>query len=284
MTTRKTWFITGCDSGMGKAIAETVLEHDDRVVVTVLDRNNVADLAQRFPNTAHVFQLNVTQPAQVREVVAGAEHAVGPIDVLVNNAGHGLLGAVEETAPEEYPEVFEINFFGLVEVTRAVLPGMRKRGRGHIINTSSSSGYSALPGSAFYGASKFAVEGFSESLAQEVAGFGLKVTILEPGSARTKFAGASMKRARLAMPEYQQGPVEAMRQRMAARDGTQPNDPKRVAKALIKVVQEPSPPLRLPLGEDAINHVEKKAAAAAAEFRQWRPLAVSVGVRRAWQP
>jgi len=276
MNTRKVWFITGCDSGMGKAVAETVLEHGDRVIVTARDPNNVAELAQRFPETASIYALDITQAAQVREVVANAERTAGAIDVLMNNAGYGLLGPAEATSPDEYRPLFEVNFFGMAEVTRAVLPGMRKRRKGHIINTSSSGGYAASPGFAFYAASKFAVEGFSDALAQELAAFGIKVTILEPGSFRTGFAGANLKKPKLQIEDYAQTAVSLTTTRMAQRDGTQPNDPKRLAQVLIRITDDPSPPLRLPLGEDSIDRLEKKVAATAAEFQQWKAVALSV--------
>ena len=276
MAEKKVWLITGCDSGMGKAIAETVLEHGDKVIVTARDAANVAALCEQFPTTAFPFELDVTKPDDIRHVVAQAESAAGPIDVLVNNAGHGLLGAVEETSPQEYRPMFEVNFFGLVETTRAVLPGMRQRRRGHIFCTSSSGGYASSPGSALYGASKFAAEGFAHGLAQEIATFGIKVTIIEPGSFRTQFAGSSMRKTKQSIDEYKNTPAAAMLERMAQRDGKQPNDPKRLAKVLMKIVAEPAPPLRLPLGEDSIDRLEKKAADTAAEFRKWRSLALSV--------
>ncbi|UPK29922.1 SDR family NAD(P)-dependent oxidoreductase [Bradyrhizobium sp. 195] len=276
MAARKTWFITGCDSGMGLAIAETVLEHGNVAVMTALNPANVAGLRERFPNTAICHQLDITDGGSIKRVVDAAETMTKGIDVLVNNAGYGILGAAEETTPAEYRPMFEVNFFGLAEVTRAVLPGMRKRRRGHIFNTSSSGGYAASPGFAFYAASKFAVEGFSDALAQEVAAFGINVTIVEPGSTRTNFAGSSLKRPLNPIPDYEQSAVSLTATRMTARDGAQPGDPKRLAKALIQLTDEKNPPLRIPLGEDAIDRLEKRVATQAAEFQKWRSLSLSI--------
>lgn len=279
MTKKKTWFITGCDSGMGHAFAETILEKGDVVVVTARHLPNVAGLISRFSATAHGFELDVTDTAAIRDVVRQAEEATGGIDVLVNNAGYGVLGAAEEISAEEYRPMFDVNFFGLAEVTRAVLPYMRARRKGHIFNTSSSGGYAASPGFAFYAASKFAVEGFSEALAQELDAFGIHVTILEPGSTRTQFAGSSLQKPRTAIADYTDTAVTLTVNRMVARDGTQPGDPKLIAEALIKLADEKEPPLRIPFGEDAVNRLENKVATVAAEFRKWKPLSLSVAFR-----
>lgn len=276
MSDKKTWFITGCDTGMGHAIAEVVLEGGHTVVVTARDTANVADLQKRFPKTALVHQLDVTNPAQIQQVVAAAEAATGGIDVLLNNAGYGVLGAAEETSPDEYRPMFEVNFFGMAEVTRAVLPHMRQRRRGHIFATSSAGGYAASPGFAFYAASKFALEGFCDALAQEVAALGIKVTIVEPGSTRTNFAGSSMKKPKLQIDDYKDTAVSLTTSRMAARDGTQPGDPRKLAAALIKLTHEAKPPLRIPLGDDSIDRVLGKAKGQLAEFEQWDALCRSI--------
>ena len=275
MADKKNWFITGCDGGMGLAVAETVLEAGHTVFVTALDTTRVADLQRRFPHTAHIHTLDVTQPTQVREVVAAAECA-GGIDVLLNNAGYGVLGAAEETAPDEYRPMFEVNFFGMAEVTRAVLPGMRQRRRGHVFSTSSSGGYAASPGFAFYAASKFALEGFCDALAQEVAALGIRVTIVEPGSTRTNFAGSSMKKPKVQIEDYAQTAVKLTTSRMAARDGTQPGDPKKLARALMLLSTDANPPLRIPLGDDSIDRLLKKAEDQLAEFRRWESLSRSI--------
>lgn len=276
MSDRKTWFITGCDSGMGYAVAETVLADGDTVVVTALDETNIAPLIEQYRDTAHGYTLDVTNTDRIRTVVADAESVTGGIDVLFNNAGYGLLAAAEETQPDEYRPLFEVNFFGMAEVTRALLPYMRKRRSGHILNTSSAGGYAASPGFAFYAASKFAVEGFSDALSQEVVAFGIKLTIVEPGSFRTNFAGSAMIRPKQPIDDYKNTAVSLTTTRMDARDGAQPNDPRKLARVLAKIVRDPEPPQRLPLGQDSIERLEKKVAAVAAEFEKWKPVSLSV--------
>ncbi len=273
----KTWFITGCDSGMGYALAETLLAHGETVVVTARQVDSVAALLKQYPASAFGHQLDVTQTGRIAEVVAQAEAQTGGIDVLVNNAGYGVLGAAEETSAIEYRAMFEVNFFGLVETCRAVLPYMRRRRSGQIFNTSSYGGYAASPGWAMYASSKFAVEGYSEALAQEVAPLGIRVTILEPGSFRTAFAGASLLQTALRIEDYAQTPVALRRTSVNASDGNQPNDPKKLALVLLRVTSMPQVPLRLPLGIDALDRMRKKVASVSAEFERWAPVAVLVG-------
>lgn len=270
------WFITGCDSGMGYAFAEVALEHGETVVATARDVANLSELATRFGARLIALELDVTRPDQIAGAVAEAERRTGGIDVLVNNAGYGLIGVAEETSPDEYRPLFEVNFFGLAEVTRAVLPGMRSRGRGHILNTSSSGGYAASPGFAFYAATKYAVEGFSDALAQEVAVFGIKVTILEPGSIRTRFAGHALQRPRHPIAAYQSGALKATLDRMNARDGKQPNDPRKVGQALLKIVRMADPPGRLPLGADSLDRLRGKVAAVSGDFERFSEISLSV--------
>ncbi|MGE0383387.1 MAG: oxidoreductase [Gammaproteobacteria bacterium] len=276
MTDTRTWFITGCDKGMGHAFAERILERGDRVVATARDPANVADLVTKYHNRAHGYQLDVTNAGQIRSVVAAAEQATGGIDVLVNNAGYAVIGAAEETSPGEYRPMFEVNFFGLVEVTRALLPGMRARGRGHIFCTSSIGGFAASPGFGFYAASKFAVEGFAESLSLDVAALGIKVTILEPGSTRTDFAGGSLVRAATRIPDYERTAVVSTLDRMAARHGAQPNDPRRIADVLMTLARDPAPPLRIPLGQDGVDRFAAKLDALRKDFERWHDLSLSV--------
>lgn len=276
MTDQKTWFITGCDKGMGHVFAEVLLAAGERVVLTARDIGNVAELVAQYPLAASAYQLDVTNPGQVRQVVAYAEEASGGIDVLINNAGYGLLGPVEATTPEEYRPLFEVNFFGAAEVTRAFLPFMRARRRGYIINTSSIGGFAASPGFGFYAASKFALEGFSEALAQDVAVFGIKVTILEPGSTRTDFAGASMARAARHIADYDSSAVQLTLDRMQGRHGTQPGDPRRLAKILLKLSRMAAPPLRLPAGQDAVLRMQQKLDATSAEAAQFRDLCAAI--------
>ena len=274
---RKSWLITGCDSGMGYALAETLLAQHETVVVTARQEANIAPLLARYPATAFGHALDVMQTSRIAEVVTQAEAQTGGIDVLVNNAGYGVLGAAEETSAAEYRAMFEVNFFGLVEVTRAVLPHMRRRRAGHVFNTSSYGGYAASPGWSMYASSKFAVEGYSEGLAQEDAPLGIRVTILEPGAFRTNFAGDSLMQTALRIEDYAQTPVAARRTSVGASDGNQPNDPKRLALVLLRVASMADAPLRLPLGADAIDRMRKKVASASAEFERWAALSVSVG-------
>lgn len=272
----KTWFITGCDKGMGHAFAETVLAAGDTVVVTARDRNNVTDLLESYPETALGYTLDVTDLREIRRVVAEAEEKTGGIDVLVNNAGYGLLGPVEATEPGEYRPLFEVNFFGAAEVTRAVLPYMRRRRSGYIVSNTSIGGFAASPGFGFYAASKFALEGLSEAVALDTAVFGIRVTILEPGSTRTDFAGASMTRARRVIEEYRQSGVQTTLDRMQARDGAQPGDPRRLAKILLKFSRMEEPPLRFPTGEDGLSRMRQKLQATAADAEQFAELSLAV--------
>ena len=195
-TPGRTWLITGCSSGLGRATAEAVLARGDRAVATGWQVADLADLAARYPRTCRTAALDVTSGPAVAAAVELAEQAFGGADVLLNSAGFGFLGAVEESTPEEYRGVYEVNLFGTMEMIRAVLPGMRRRGWGHILNISSVGGFTGSGAFAHYSASKFAVEGMSESLAAEVAPFGIRVTIIEPGAFRTNFRGGNMLRAR----------------------------------------------------------------------------------------
>jgi len=276
MSQQKTWFITGCDSGMGHAVAKEVLSRGDTVILTARDVANVQPLVAAHPERSFAYQLDVTDQERVASVVEQAEAASGGIDVLLNNAGYGVLGAAEETSPQEYRSLFEVNFFGLVEVTRSVLPYMRMRGAGHIFNTSSLGGYAASAGFAFYAASKFAVEGYSDALKQEVAGFGIEVMLLEPGSFRTLFAGASMHRTANQIAAYSGTPIDITRQRMEERNGQQPNDPVKLAQVLFRLARCHRLPLRLPLGGDAVARVRNRIAETIAELDRWEPLAHTV--------
>lgn len=272
MKDQKTWFITGCDKGMGYAFAETILAFGDRVVVTARDKSNVAALAEKYPQTALTYTLDITNHADIKRVVDDAEKVTGGIDVLVNNAGYGMLGPVEAVTPEEYRPLFEVNFFGAAEVMRAVVPYMRQRRRGFVICTTSSGGFAASPGFSFYAASKFALEGLTEALAAETAALGIKVMILEPGSTRTDFAGGSMAYAKVKIADYEQTAVTSTMDRMKARHGTQPGDPRRLAKVLIKLSRMEKVPLRLPAGDDSIDRMRLKLATTAADADRFEEL------------
>lgn len=270
----RTWLITGCDKGMGLAIARAALEQGDNVAATVLDPRGRSPLTDDWPGRCRAYRLDVTNHEEAHATVARAEQDFGAIDVLVNNAGYGLVGAAEETAAEEYRRLFEVNFFGMVEVTRAALPGMRQRRRGHVINLSSLVGFVGFAGMALYSASKFAVEGYSESLARECAHLGIRVTIVEPGGFRSDFAGGSLAVARRVIDDYAAS-AGATRTAMKTRHGTQPGDPARLALALCRISRMAEPPLRLPLGADAWQQVTDKARQVRVDAERWKELSFS---------
>jgi len=265
------WLITGASSGFGRAIAEAALAEGDAVVATARRPAALSDLAER--RGATVRALDVTDGEQVRDVVAEAV-ATGGVDVLVNCAGHGLIGALEELTDAEFRGVMETNLFGALAVTRAVLPHMRERGSGHIVQMSSMGGVSANPGHAVYATSKFALEGASEALAGEVAPFGIRVTIVEPGPFRTDFAGRSMLPS-TPMAAYAGTPARAARDRFRDQDGVQPNDPAKGAAAIIAAVGAPTGPLRLPLGEEAVARIRGKLERQLADLESTMALTLS---------
>ena len=265
------WLITGASTGFGRALAEAVLAAGDAVVATARHPTALGDLAAHPAATTLV--LDVTDPAQVGAAVAAAI-ASGGVDVLVNNAGHGLVGALEELTDAEFRGVLETNLFGALAMTRAVLPHMRDRGSGHIVQMSSMGGISANPGHAVYATSKFALEGASEALAGEVAPFGIRVTIVEPGPFRTEYAGRSM-RPSSPMDAYAGTPARATRDRFRDQDGVQPNDPAKGAAAIIATVRAPHAPLRLPLGKEAVARIRGKLERQLADLATTEALSVS---------
>jgi NAD(P)-dependent dehydrogenase (short-subunit alcohol dehydrogenase family) len=265
------WFITGSSGGFGRLFAEILLARGEAVVATARDPHALADLVDEYPDAVLALPLDVTDAGQVRAAVDAAV-AAGPIDVLVNNAGHGLLGALEELSDEQIHEVLGVNLLGVLAVTRAVLPHMRTRRRGHIVQMSSVGGVVGNPGHAIYATSKFALEGASEALAGEVAPFGIRVTIVEPGPFRTEFLGRSMRRA-TPIPDYEDGPAGALR----ARDGhgRQPGDPVRAVEAIIDAVHSPSAPLRLPLGRSAVERIRAKLTGQLADLEACAEVAIA---------
>lgn len=272
---KKVWLVTGCTSGLGRAIAETLLEDGYRVVVGALEEADVLDLTARFPSTARAVALNVTKPAMAAAAVALGEEAFGGVDVLVNNAGFGFMGAIEEGERVEFTPMMEVNLFGTLNMIRAVLPGMRKRRRGHIMSISSVGGFTASAAFGMYAASKFGVEAMSESLALEVAPLGIKVTVVEPGQFRTNFRGSSMHRAKSVIEDYAEtcGKTRAF---IDGSHGTQPGDPHKAAKVLIAVAESAKPPFRLPLGSDAYARVRAKLAAVAADIEAFETMATAI--------
>ncbi|MFC6887080.1 MULTISPECIES: oxidoreductase [Actinomadura] len=245
------WMITGCSSGLGRALAEHALERGDRVAVTARDRDTVTDLAARHPGRALALALDVTDPASVNAAVRACEAEFGRVDVLVNNAGYGYLAAIEEGEDPAVRALFDTNVHGVVTVLKAVLPGMRARRAGRIVNVSSFGGLAAFAATGYYHATKFAVEGLSESLAAEVAPLGIAVTIVEPGGLRTRWAGASMQQSPVRLDDYEQT-AGKRRDSTLAVSGRQPGDPVRAAAAIAAVVDADAPPLRLLLGSDAL--------------------------------
>jgi NAD(P)-dependent dehydrogenase (short-subunit alcohol dehydrogenase family) len=267
------WFITGSSAGFGRTLAEALLARGDTVVATARDPRALADLVEKYPDAVLALPLDVTDPGQVRAAVDAAV-AAGPVDVLVNNAGHGLLGALEELSDEQIDEVLAVNLLGALAVTRAVLPHMRARRRGHIVQMSSVGGVVGNPGHTIYATSKFALEGASEALAGEVAPFGIRVTIVEPGPFRTEFLGRSMLRA-TPIPDYEAGPAGALRARFATGHGQQPGDPVRAVEAIIDVVRSPSAPLRLPLGRAAVERTRAKLQGQLADLEACAEVAIA---------
>lgn len=262
------WFITGCSTGFGREIARVILDRGGKTAVTARDAARVQDLAEEHPDRALALSLDVTDTRQIEEAVHKAEAAFGAIDVLVNNAGYGFMAAIEEASDVEIRAQFDANVFGLIDMTKAVLPGMRARGRGHIVNLSSQGGLIGFPGVGYYNASKFAVEGLSEALAGEIKPLGLGVTIVEPGPFRTDWAGRSLK-----MPEREIGAYAATagarRRQISGYSGAQKGDPVRAAQAIVSAVESDNPPLHLLLGKMALDLVRAKYKAMLAEFDAW---------------
>ncbi|MCR6487973.1 oxidoreductase [Amycolatopsis sp. OK19-0408] len=268
------WFITGCSTGLGRALATAVLERGLRAVVTARDPGQVADLVAAHGDRALALALDVTDHAQVAAAVRAAETAFGGIDVLVNNAGYGYLAAIEEGSPDEVRELFDTNVFGLADVTRAVLPGMRARRSGHVVNVSSLGGLAAFGATGYYHATKFAVEGLSESLAAEVAPLGIKVTIVEPAAFRTNWSGPSMRQSATRIDDYA-ATAGARRTATTATHGHQPGDPARAAEAIIDAVSAADPPLRLLLGKAAYDIATARLDTLRAEFDSWREVTLA---------
>ena len=263
----RTWFVTGCSSGLGRALCERLLERGERVVATARDTAKIADLGQRFPDRAIIQQLDITDHAGVNAAVHAAL-SLGGVDVLVNNAGYGLVGALEEVDEQAVKDAFDANVYGAYRLIRALLPHMRARKSGHILNVSSMAGFVGGPGFTFYSATKFALEGLSEALAKEVAPFGIKVTLIEPGPFRTNFRGETSMRSAAPMQAYADT-VGRFRKMLADTDGKQPGDPLKAADAMMAVVASDNPPLRLPLGDVCTQAMRAKLAAVAQEMDRW---------------
>jgi NAD(P)-dependent dehydrogenase (short-subunit alcohol dehydrogenase family) len=270
MGDKKVWFITGSSTGFGRELAEEALAQGHRVVATARRPEVLQELTEEYPETARTVRLDVTQPEEVRAAISEALREFGRIDVVVNNAGYGAIGALEEYSDEQLRRQFETNFFGAVDVTRAALPVLRAQRSGHIINISSVGGFVSFPSGGLYCASKFALEAVSEALAAEVEAHGIKVTIVEPGAFRTAFNGGALDVAARRMSEYPS--TEQFLSWLKENDGRQPGDPRKAARAMIQVVESANPPLRLPLGEDALTAIEGKLANVKEEIARWREI------------
>jgi NAD(P)-dependent dehydrogenase (short-subunit alcohol dehydrogenase family) len=272
----KTFLITGVSSGLGAAFAKAALDQGHRVVGTVRGEEGAREFEAWEPGRSHALRLDVTDFDAVPSVVANALRLVGRIDVLVNSAGYGHEGALEESSINDLRRQFETNVFGPVAMIKAVLPGMRTRRAGHIVNVTSMGGFITMPGISFYCGSKFALEGITEALAKEVKPFGIHVTALAPGQFRTDWAGRSMDRTPRKISDYDaiMDPIRAARQ---AKSGKQPGDPGKAAQALLKLVASGNPPLRLYLGEDALHLVEHKLEQMKAEIAAWEGVSRSTG-------
>lgn len=270
-TQSKVWFITGTSSGFGDAIAREALARGDRVVATARDPKALAELVALAPERVHAVRLDVTRPAEIETAVAAALTRFGAVDVLVNNAGFSIVGAVEETSDADLRATLEPMFFGPVNLMRAVLPQMRSRNSGTIVQITSVGGVITAPGFGAYCAAKHALEAVSESLAAEVAPFGVRVLIVEPGAFRTRLFGSAF-RTMPAMPEYEStvGPTRAY---AASSDGSQGGDPAKAARAIVDAVQAGAPNLRLPLGADAVKSIREKLAHVSEDVNQTEQIA-----------
>lgn len=271
----RTWFITGVSTGFGRELAHVALERGDRVAGTLRKPEQLAEFEALAPGRALAFLLDVTDQHGIQTTVKQVIGALGHIDVLVNNAGYGLIGALEEVSDAQIRSQFAVNTFGALDVMRAVLPHMRERQSGHILNISSVGGAVAFPGVGIYNASKFALEALSEALAGEIEHLGIKVTIIEPGAFRTDWAGRSLQTGE-GIDDYA---VSAGARRRAIQDevdGKQPGDPRKAAEAMVDMVEMDNPPLRLAMGNDAVDAIRNKLTRQLEELTTYEHIARSL--------
>jgi len=272
---KRIWLITGVSSGLGRSLAEAVLARGEMVIGTMRKPEQLPGFEALAPGRAFGCRLDVTDRDRVQSVIRESIERAGGVDVVVNNAGYGLAGAAEEVNDAEMRHQMETNFFGLVGVTRAALPFMRAKARGHVVNISSVAGYMGISGMAIYSASKFAVEGFSEALAGETAALGIHVTIVEPGGFRTRWASDNaIVRAARVIDAYSAS-SGAIRTGLSRMDGVQQGDPDKAALAIIAAVEAENPPLRLPLGPDSVKFLRHKLSGMLEELATWESLASS---------
>lgn len=267
-TPNKVWFITGCSTGFGRELAKEALSNGYKVVVTARKPEQVADIVAAYPESALALPLDVTVPLQIQDAVQAAIGRFGRIDVLVNNAGIGYFGAVEESEENEVRRMFEINFFGLANMTNAVLPYMRQQRSGHILNVASIGGLRSFPAVGFYNATKYAVDGLSEALYKEVTPLGIKVTVICPSGFRTDWAGRSANNTSIKIEDYKDTAWKNMGD-IRGYSGNQPGDPVKAAKAMIQVTETENPPLRLLLGAAALKGARLKLEELRKDFEEW---------------
>jgi NAD(P)-dependent dehydrogenase (short-subunit alcohol dehydrogenase family) len=267
------WLITGSSRGLGRQLAEAVLAEGHRLLATARDPSQLADLVDRYGARIRAFALDVTDEQAARDAINAAVEAFGRLDVLVNNAGYGNIGSIEDTELANFRAQIETNLFGVINVTKAAIPVLREQGSGHIIQLSSVGGRVGAMGRAPYSAAKWGVEGFSEVLAKEMGPLGVRVTIIEPGGFRTDFAGSSTTIAE-GRPEYD-STVGAAARFQRRYDGAQPGDPAKAAAVIVQLASLDEPPFRLLLGSDAVRIVEQADLAKLEADRKWRHLSVS---------
>ena len=269
----KVWLITGCSTGFGRELAQHVLDKGYQAVVTARNVKDVADIVAGKEDRAIAVPLDVTKPEQIKAAVQKAKDTFGRVDVLVNNAGIGYFAAVEESEDHAVRNMFEINFFGLAKMTQEVLPIMRAQRSGHIVNIASIGGLVGFPAVGFYNATKFAVDGLSESLSKEVAPLGIKVTVIAPSGFRTDWAGRSAENSPIVIADYADT-AGANKSNIRGYSGNQPGDPALAAKAIVKAVESENPPLRLLLGKGALKGARQKLELLQKDFDEWEETTV----------
>lgn len=269
----KVWFITGCSTGFGRHLAVEALKQGHNVAVASRNTDDVKDIVTKYPETAISIKLDVTKPEEITSAVEQAIARFQRIDVLVNNAGIGYFGAIEESEDAEVRRMFEINFFGLANMTNAVLPIMRQQRSGHIVNISSIGGFASFPGVGFYNATKYAVTGYSEALSKETAHLGIKVTIVAPSGFRTDWAGRSANNSSIVIDDYKES-AHVNKNTIRGYSGNQPGDPERAAQSIIKAVNSAEPPLRLFLGTGALKGARNKIKEVEQDLQTWEETTV----------
>lgn len=269
-----TWLITGCSTGLGRALAQAILKRGWNAVVTARNVAAIEDITAPYRETALALPLDVTKSEQIAEAIRRAKERFDRVDVLVNNAGHGYRAAVEEADAHDVDELFATNFFGAVALIKAVLPEMRARRQGCIVNVSSIAAQAAMPGSGYYSATKTALEAVSDALRKEVRPLGIRVLVVEPGAFRTNFAGGSLRQSRTAIADYS-ATAGLRRKEHDTTDGTQPGDPVRGAQAIISAVVGQAAPFRLLLGTDAVRFVRGELETQLAEVGDWEQTSAS---------